>query len=51
MRPSEGEKPYSDLQLVRELRGMAKKAKSAAKVNMRGTACQRWISCHYTMLG
>ena len=32
VRPSEGEKPYSDLKVVRELRGMANNAKSAAKV-------------------
>lgn len=34
VRPSEGEKPYSDLQVVRELRGMANKAKSAGKVRL-----------------
>ena len=35
MRPSEGEKPYSDLPVVRELRAMANKAKSAGKVASR----------------
>lgn len=55
VRPSEGEKPYSDLPIVRELRGMANKAKAAGKVTADHTLVHGWqihlAACRGIMLG